>query len=51
MKKCENCKYYTQNPVFKDRGRCSFDKVSLLIPKDRHCARWEKKEYIQQKLF
>jgi len=44
IKLCGNCKYYTQNPIFKDRGWCEFDKVSYLIPEDRHCDRWEKKE-------
>jgi len=40
-KQCANCKYYTQNPILKDRGWCEFDKVSVLIPGDRRCDRFE----------
>jgi len=42
-KRCGNCKHYTRNPILKDRGWCAFDKVSPLIPEDRHCDRWEQK--------
>lgn len=44
MKQCSNCKHWAQNPILKNRGWCAFDKVSVLIPEDRRCDRWEKKE-------
>jgi len=50
IKLCGNCKYYTQNPILKDRGWCDFDKVISFILWDRHCDRWEN-HVAQQKLF